>query len=45
MSVVTHDEVITYRKFFEYNKEENAPLRKLVLSEPIKGDNYIYYND
>ena len=45
ITVASHDDVLTYRKFFEYNKEENTPLHKLELPEPIKGDNYIYYND
>ena len=45
VTLVTHEEASSYRKFFEYVKEESTPLRKIVLPEPIKGDNYIYYND
>ena len=45
VTLVPHEEASSYRKFFEYVKEESALLRKLVLPEPIKGDNYIYYND
>lgn len=43
VSLQDHDEVMTYRKFFEFS-EKLEPLKKLLLPEPIKGNNYAYYN-
>ena len=37
-------DVKTYRKFFEFS-DKKLRLKKLALPEPIKGDNYIYYNN
>jgi len=44
LTIENKEDVTGYRKFFEYVKG-GAPLDKLSIPEPIKGDNYIYYNN